>query len=161
MPDFGSPHEPQADTEWLSFRPSGIHGLGAFARRYIPSGTRVVEYIGEKITKQESLRRCEANNEYIFALDEQHDIDGSVRHNPARLINHSCSPNCEAVIEDGRVWILTTRPISSGEEITFNYGFDLADYREYPCHCGAPDCVGYMVAEELREHVRSQREAAT
>lgn len=144
-------------TEWLEFRDSGIHGTGGFARREIPCGTRVIEYIGERIDKSESLRRCEANNEYIFSVSAEHDLDGNVDWNPARFINHSCSPNCEAQLEEGRIWIVALRDIAATEEVTFNYGFDLADYKEYPCACGASDCVGFMVAEEFFEHVRRQR----
>lgn len=146
-----------ADTDWLRFQPSAIHGLGGFARRIIPPGTRVIEYLGEKIDKQESLRRCELNNEFIFTLDETHDLDGSVDWNPARLINHSCSPNCEAEVDQGRIWIATIREIAVGEEVTFNYGFDLVDYRQYACHCGAPECVGYVVAAEFHDHVRKSQ----
>ncbi len=139
--------------ENVSFRPSRIHGTGAFAAATIPAGTRVLEYVGEIIDKQESLRRCQENNEYIFSLDE-HDVDGNVSWNPARLINHSCAPNCEAVLDEGRIWIVAGRDITVGEELTFNYGFDLEDYRKYPCACGAPNCVGYIVAEEFFDHVR-------
>ncbi len=143
-------------TENLAFRPSEIHGLGAFAARPLPAGTRIIEYVGELIDKAESLRRCELNNEYIFSLDQEHDIDGNVPWNPARFINHSCSPNCEAVLEKGHIWITATRDILAGEEVTFNYGFDLEDYRNYPCRCGAPNCVGFIVAEEFFSHVRQQ-----
>ena len=73
--------------------------------------------------------------------------------NPARLLNHSCAPNCEAELQDEHIWIVATRDIPAGEEVTFNYGYDLVDYRDYPCQCGAPGCVGYMVAEEFFEHV--------
>lgn len=145
--------------ENLSFRPSRIHGTGAFAAHAIAEGVRVLEYVGEIIDKQESLKRCEANNEYIFNLDDEHDVDGNVSWNPARLINHSCDPNCEAVFEEGRIWIVAARDITAGEELTFNYGFDLEDYRKYSCACGAPNCVGYIVAEEFFEHVRKQRAA--
>ena len=113
----------------------------------------MVEYVGEIIDKTESARRCEMNNEYIFSLDELRDIDGNVVWNPARFINHSCAPNCEAVVDDGHIWIVASRDIEAGEELCFNYGFDLADYRDYPCRCGAPECVGFMVAEEFFEHV--------
>lgn len=134
---------------WVEFRPSTIHGRGAFARKRIPQGTRIIEYIGEKISKQESLCRCQQHNEYIFALDDQHDLDGNVDWNPARLVNHSCAPNCDAELVEARIWIISRREIRAGEEITFNYGFDLVDYQDYPCACGAPNCVGYIVAEEF------------
>jgi uncharacterized protein len=141
------------ETEWLIFKPSPIHGLGGFAKTAFNKGTRVIEYVGARISKAESLRQCEGNNEYIFALDDQHDIDGGVSWNPARFLNHSCAPNCEAELKDGHIWIVATRDIRAGEEITFNYGYDLVDYRDYPCRCGSPQCVGYMVAEEFFEHV--------
>lgn len=145
-----------AETEWAVFKRSRIHGCGGFARRNIPQGTRVIEYVGERISKAESLRRCEDNNEYIFTLSDTEDIDGNVPWNPARLFNHSCSPNCEAENDEGHIWIIARREIQAGEEITFNYGFDLNDYREYPCRCGAADCVGFIVAEEHFPHVRRQ-----
>ena len=146
------------ETEWLVFKPSGIHGVGAFARVDIPPGISVIEYLGEPIDKQESLRRCQENNEFIFTLDAEHDIDGNVSYNPARFINHSCAPNSEAQVDSGHIWIISTRAIRAGEEVTFNYGFDLVDYKDYPCRCGAFNCVGYMVAEELFDHVRKQKQ---
>ncbi len=150
------------ETELISFRRSRIHGVGGFARRGIPAGTRLIEYVGEKITKAESLRRCEANNPYIFTLDDEHDLDGSVEWNPARFLNHSCAPNCETELdeEEGEVWVLALRDLTAGEELSFNYGYDLSEYREHTCRCGAPECVGYIVAEEFFAHVRRQLEFA-
>ena len=144
----------QRGNDWICFMPSPIHGCGGFAARAVPSGTRIVEYVGKKISKEESLRRCQENNEYIFALNDLEDLDGNVDWNPARFLNHSCAPNCEALFEAGRIWIIARCDILAGEELTFNYGYDLEDYRDYPCCCGAPNCVGYMVAEEFFEHVR-------
>jgi len=145
-----------AETALVCFHPSAIHGLGGFAKADIVAGTRAIEYIGEKITKAESLRRCESHNEYIFSLDETHDLDGNVPWNPARFLNHSCDPNCEAEPDGERVWIVARRDIRAGEEITFDYGYDLEDYREHPCRCGAKACAGYIVAEEFFEHVKWQ-----
>jgi SET domain-containing protein len=144
------------ETARLSFKESPIHGMGGFARLPIPKDARIIEYVGEKIDKQESLRRCEANNEYIFSLGAEHDLDGNFKWNPARLLNHSCTPNCEAELDDGRIWIVALRDIEAGEEITFNYGFDLADYREYRCNCGSPECVGFIIAEEFFPQLRSR-----
>ena len=135
-------------------RSSPIHGKGGFANRKLRKGMRVLEYIGERISKGESLRRCEQNNEFIFCLSESHDLDGNVSWNPARFINHSCEPNCEARREEGRIWLWVMRDVEAGEELTLNYGYDLENYKAYPCHCGSPKCVGYMVAEEFFPHVR-------
>ena len=149
-------HGRDARATTVLFKTSPIHGLGGFARVNIPTGTRVIEYVGEIITKQESLARCEQSNEYIFALDETRDLDGNVDGNPARFLNHSCEPNCEAQLIDGRIWLVAMREVRAGEELTFNYSYDLADYREHPCRCGAASCVGYIVAEEFFEYVRRQ-----
>jgi uncharacterized protein len=135
--------------EWLLEAASRVHGRGLFARKVIPAGTRLIEYVGQRITKVESARECEAENPYIFGLDAEWDLDGNVPWNPARFINHSCEPSCEAELDEGRIWIVALREIAGGEEVTFNYGYDLEDYREHPCRCGASACVGYMVAEEF------------
>lgn len=144
---------------FMEIRQSLIHGSGAFAARAIPSGTRIVEYVGERITKAESLRQCEQGNDFIFHVDDQCDLDGSVPWNPARFLNHSCAPNCEAVMEDGRLFIIATREIPAGAELTFDYGYDLQDYQEHPCHCGAAGCVGFIVAGEFQEHLRTRTPA--
>jgi uncharacterized protein len=146
-----------AGTEWLWFAPSRIHGLGAFSRKVIPAGTKVIQYVGERIGKAESLRRCQSDNSYIFGLNQEEDLDGNVSWNPARFINHSCEPNCDAELQGGEIWLVANRDIRAGEEVTFNYGYDLVDYREHPCNCGAPGCVGYMVAPEFFGHVRQMK----
>ena len=145
----------------IYFQPSPIHGTGAFARVTLPRGTRMLEYVGEKIDKAESGRRCQANNEYIFCLDEEFDLDGNVPWNPARFLNHSCAPNCDAECIDDRIWIIARRDIRAGEELTFNYGYDLPDYADHPCRCGAPECVGFIVAEELANSVRRRERGET
>lgn len=127
---------------------SGIDGDGLFAKEPIHAGDSVIEYTGERISKEESLRRCIDGNHYIFSINEEFDLDGNIESNFARFINHSCAPNAEAQIEDDRIWIVALRDIAAGEEITFNYGYDLEDYTEHPCQCGAANCVGYILAEE-------------
>ena len=145
-------------TKWLKFRYSEIEGRGAFARKAIPSGTRVIEYLGRRITKEESAKLCEDFNEYIFDLNSDFDLDGNVEWNPARLLNHSCDPNCEAEQEDETIWIVATRDIRKGEEVTFNYGYSLENYRDYPCQCGTDECVGYIVAAEYHDLVRREND---
>jgi uncharacterized protein len=136
-------------SELVEFRKSGIHGMGGFARVDIKEGTNVIEYVGRLIDKQESQRQCELENPYIFTINETHDLDGNVDWNPARFLNHSCSPNCEAQDDEGHIWIVASRDIKAGEEVTFNYNYDLEDYEEHPCRCGAANCIGYIVAEEF------------
>ena len=148
---------PVAETEFVLFKSSPIHGTGGFAKTPISKVTRILEYVGERITKSESLQRCEQNNAFIFTLTKDQDLDGNVPWNPARHFNHSCAPNCEAELDNEHIWIVAIRDILAGEEITFNYGYDLEDYKDYPCRCGSPNCVGYMVAEVFFEHVLSRK----
>lgn len=131
-------------------------GSVASPKLELPPGPLCSRTLGEKITKAESLRRCEQDNVFIFGLNDHEDIDGNVPWNPARWLNHSCSPNAEAQVIEGRIWLIAIRDITPAEEITFNYGFDLENYQEYPCQCGAPNCVGFMVAEEFFDHVRAR-----
>ena len=140
--------------EFLEVRQSAIHGTGGYARRDIPSGTRIIEYVGQHIDKVESAKRCEAENAYIFTIDDTHDLDGDVAWNPAKFINHSCAPNCEAEWDEGRIFINALRDLKQGEELTFNYGFDMEEYHEHVCQCRTPQCVGFMVAEEFFDQVR-------
>ncbi|HYG22407.1 MAG TPA: SET domain-containing protein-lysine N-methyltransferase [Verrucomicrobiae bacterium] len=150
----------EIQTDLVIYRTSEIHGTGGFARVDIREGTEIVEYTGENISKEESQRRCELNNPYIFDIDETTDLDGNVEWNLARFINHSCSPNCEAQWDEKHIWIVAIRDIRAGEELTFNYGYDLDDYQDHPCRCGASNCVGFIVAEELFEELRRRKEAA-
>lgn len=133
---------------------SPVHGLGAFAMRPLVAGERIVEYTGQRITKSESQVRCAAGNHFIFSLDDEWDLDGDQPDNPARFVNHGCAPNCEAIQRDDRIWLVALRDIRAGEELSFDYGYDLENYQDHPCHCGAPDCCGFVVAEQFRDEVR-------
>jgi SET domain-containing protein len=150
--------------ELIEFRDSRIHGRGGFARRRIRKGTPLIEYVGEKITKAEAAERIAADNPFIFCLDDEFDVDGDVKWNPARFLNHSCEPNAEVEILGGQIWILALRNIRPGEEITYNYSYDLEGYEKHPCRCGSARCVGYMVAEEyfpkFRKRIRRRVMAA-
>lgn len=143
--------------EYLVEADSVIHGRGLFAIKRIPEDIPLIEYVGEKITKEQAVRECEAANHFVFTLDDTFDLNGNVPWNPARWANHSCDPNCEALDDEGRIWLYTRREIQPGEEITFNYGYDLEDYQEHPCQCGTAACIGFMVAEELFAVVKRKR----
>ena len=143
---------------------SGLHGYGLFARDFIPQGERIIEYVGERITKAEAqhredrrLARRAAGGDgcvYIFELNRRHDIDGEVPWNLARRINHSCGPNCETQSDRGRIWVVARRDISPDEELTYDYGFPYSEWREHPCQCGAPECAGFIVNTGQRWRVR-------
>lgn len=151
-------------SEWCEVRRSGIHGRGLFAKKKILPGTYIIEYLGDRIDKEESNERGWAQMDharetgdaavYIFTLDDEWDIDGNVPENAARLMNHSCDPNCEAFIEEDKIWIAALRDIRKDDELFFNYGFDLENYEDHPCCCGSPRCVGYIAGEEYWPSLR-------
>lgn len=124
----------------------------------------MVEYVGERITKAEAVRR-EARRlarerkggegcVTIFELNKRYDLDGRSARNVARFINHSCAPNCQAETIRGRIWILARKDIASGEELTFDYGYGFKDWSLHPCRCGTRRCVGYIVGAAQRWRVR-------
>jgi len=142
-----------------------------FAIRKIRKGTRIIEYVGELVDKDESNRRglelFEKSRQtggasvYIFDLNEKWDLDGDKSYNDARLINHSCDPNAEMVNEDDRLFLFALRDILPEEEITFDYGYDIEHFLDHPCRCGTPQCVGYIVSRSqwplLKRKLRRSR----
>jgi len=140
-------------------RRSDVHGSGVFATRGIAKGERIIEYLGELIDKDEAERRGLEQMEraqaeggaavYLFIVNDKLDLDGNFEWNDARLINHSCAPNCETEIdEDERIWVVALRRIAAGEELFFDYNFDLDQYEDHPCRCGSPKCIGYIVGQQ-------------
>ena len=121
---------------------SRIDGQGLFAAQDITKGTRIIAYIGEKITRKESVRRLETGNAYIFHLNYRYALDGETLANTARYINHSCDPNCEVEKMNDTLWIVALRDIKEGEELSYNYGLTAKQYR---CRCGAKHCCGYIL----------------
>ena len=137
-------------------RGSPVHGLGAFALRRIRKGTRIVEYLGERVSHREADRRYESKDAtdahtFLFIVDSKTVIDAGVAGNEARFLNHSCNPNCESVIENRRVFIEAIRAIEPGEEMTYDYQIQREDDdppgidEVFACRCGFPQCRGTML----------------
>ena len=139
---------------------SKIHNRGVFAVQDIKKGSRIFQYLGEKISKDEGDRRSEIQIEeaekdpekgqvYVFELNKKYDIDGNVPENDAKYINHSCKPNCEADIINDEIWIISTKDVKKGQELTYDYSYGLDDFEEYPCNCQSDDCFGYILDGDL------------
>jgi uncharacterized protein len=148
--------EPRSDSEMIVVRRSNVHGLGVFANRAIPKGTRIVEYTGERVSHAEADSRYEEKDAndghtFLFIVDSKTVIDAGVDGNDARFINHSCNPNCESVIENRRVYIEAIRDIGPGEELTYDYQIQREDDDPedidavFACRCGFPQCRGTML----------------
>jgi uncharacterized protein len=109
-------------------RKSGIHGWGVYATKAIHKNKRIIDYAGEKISNQESLKRelryIRRGHIWCFKLTNRSVIDAGVGGNDARFINHSCSPNCYIDIKNGVIWIRAARNIRKGEELTYDYNTD-------------------------------------
>ena len=160
-------------SRWIEVRNSPIHGMGVFAARRIPKGTRVIEYLGDRITHKEADDRYEDhdpndNHTFLFIVDRRTVIDAGVNGNAARFINHSCDGNCTSVIEQRRVFIESTREIAKGEELGYDYeiGREKDDPENvdeiFACRCGSPKCRGTMLypAEKPAKKKKAKKKVA-
>jgi SET domain-containing protein len=140
-------------------RRSSVHGRGAFAIAPIRKGTRIIEYTGERITHAVADARYDDNamekhHTLLMVVNRKWVLDAAVGGNESRFINHSCDPNCEVVVERGRVFIDALRDIHPGEELAYDYAYEREDGDDaiattrYPCRCGAPGCRGTILAPE-------------
>ncbi|MFT4248204.1 MAG: SET domain-containing protein-lysine N-methyltransferase [Pseudomonas sp.] len=146
----------------IAARKSRIHGNGVFAVKPLGKGERIIEYKGLRRTHDEvdadDSGDVESGHTFLFTLSDAYVIDANYQGNDARWINHSCDPNCEAVIEEdegdsraSRVFIEAIRDIAPGEELTYNYGIVLAERHTprlkkiWACRCGAKHCTGTML----------------
>jgi len=140
-----------------SKKKSKTHGFGLFALVDVKKNIKIIEYVGDKVTRKEGDHRADmqalrgSKNKkngmvYVFELNKRYDIDGDVRHNHARFINHSCDPNCEVQNINNRLWIWSKKKINKGEELAYNYGYEYdSDYKDHKCNCGSLNCLGYIL----------------
>ena len=163
-----------ATSPLVEARNSPIHGTGVYAVKPIKKGTRIIEYLGERISHGEADARYETKGEddghtFLFIASNRTVIDAGVNGNEARFINHSCAPNCETVIENSRVFIDAIRNIRPGEELGYDYQLtwestdDPAELALYACRCGAKNCRGTMldaVASDQKNQ-KKQKKART
>jgi SET domain-containing protein len=159
------------DTQPFVLRKSDIQGRGAFATRQIRRGQRIIEYTGEAIGDDEADRRYDddkmsRHHTFLFVVDDKTILDAAVGGNDARFINHSCDPNCEAVIEGKRIFIYALRTIRPGEELAYDYQYERTkdhtaeDETFYACRCGAPNCRGTILAPPKKVRKKRAKKAS-
>lgn len=133
---------------------SRIQGLGLYATRDIEKHTMVIEYIGQLIRNEiaernEAIYEAQNRGVYMFRLEENRVVDATLSGGLARYMNHSCNPNCVAEVvqidRENKILIIANRRITRGEELTYDYKFDVEDdQHKIPCLCGAPNCRKWM-----------------
>jgi len=137
---------------------SKIDKNGLYANCNIKSGTRIIEYKGKIISVKQSENDPKFDNSkaiYLFNLNKRYDLDGAYNFNIARLINHSCNPNCEVFGKGLKVWVYAMKNIKKGEELSYDYGFSFDEnFRQFPCNCRSKNCVGYIVREGSRWRIK-------
>jgi SET domain-containing protein len=150
---------------------SKIAGRGAFATRPIRKGERIIEYLGERVSHAVADERYDDHKDgvhhtFLFSVSTRVVIDASVDGNEARFINHSCDPNCESVIEGGRVFIDAAKSIKTGTELVYDYAYtrDGSETEEeetglYGCRCGAKSCRGTILAPLSKAELRKRAAA--
>ncbi len=156
-------------SELVEVRNSPIHGRGVYAAQPIRNGTRVYEYLGERISHAEADRRFwqkrdDDGHTFLFVVNRKTVIDGTHQGNDARFINHRCDANCETITEDNRIFIETTRDIKANEELGYDYQLTWSeadtpeDLALYNCRCGSQNCRGTMLDElSIEQHLAQER----
>jgi uncharacterized protein len=168
QPTKGGP--PIVTSPLIEVRDSPVHGRGVFAVAPIKKGTRIVEYLGDRISHDAADARYEDHDEsdnhtFLFIVDKQTVIDAGVGGNDARFINHQCAGNCESVIENRRVFIDAVRDIEPGQELGYDYEIgrekdDPPNVDEiYACRCGSPQCRGTMLWPPKKDTTRKKSQA--
>ena len=142
-------------------RRSKIDNLGLYATKDITSGSKIIEYKGKVITRKEAEENPKYDNDkaiYLFNLNKRYDLDGDFKFNTARLINHSCNPNCEVTGSGLKIWVYSIKNIKKDEELSYDYGFSYDDdYKKFPCKCGSDNCVGYIVRKGSRWRIKKRK----
>lgn len=118
-------------------------GLGLYATRAFKKGERIIEYFGREISKEEEYS---SKSKYLFEVSSRKTIDGALRENFARYVNHACKPNCEPNVVRGKVWIDAIKNIKAGDELTYDYGeeyFNSEHIKPFGCRCAT--CVAKAV----------------
>ena len=140
---------------------SNIDNRGLFASKNIKKGTKIIYYLGKIITKKQTENNPKFDNDkaiYLFNLNNRYDLDGDFSYNTARLINHSCDPNCEVEGKVLKLWISSIKDINKNEELTYDYGFSFDEnYKDFPCKCGSKNCCGYIVREGSRWRIKKKK----
>lgn len=152
-------------------RRSGVHGRGVFALRLIREDETVCEYKGERVTEAEIGRRYPEdmhglNHTFVFGIEHDLNIDGGVKGNIARWINHSCDANCDTFEKNKRIYVRAARDIHPGEELFYDYAIEAGEpitkalKARWPCWCGAKKCRGTVLVPSPKPRKKKAKKKA-
>ena len=114
-----------------------------YAAQAIPKGTRIIEYKGQLVSQAEAARRerryLPRQRIWLFTVNTRWARDAAFGGNLARYINHACRPNCYIEVIGHHIWVVSSRAIRKGEELTYDYNTD--GEAGIPCRC-RPRCRG-------------------
>jgi uncharacterized protein len=142
-------------------------GLGLFATKPIKKGAKIVRYFGPLLDSRNKNHEA-IENKYLFELNGRWTIDGSIRENIARYINHACRPNAESDVSPRKrkVVIRAIKNIEPGEEINYDYGTDYFKAYLKPIGCKCDACEkkrkkkrAEARAERLRLKAKAEKKA--
>jgi uncharacterized protein len=136
----------------IEVRESAVHGRGVYATQFIPEGTRIIEYTGQRVSWEAAPDDENDPHTFNFGLENGEVINPEIGENDGGWINHCCDPNCQAIEEDNRIFIYAMRDIEAGEELFYDYAMEIDEpiseesQKKFGCHCGASNCRGTMLA---------------
>lgn len=142
-------------------------GLGLFATQKIKKGTKIIRYFGPMLDSK-NKKHDDIDNKYLFEINNRWTIDGSVRKNIARYINHACRPNAESDVSarKRKVVIRAIKTIQPGDEINYDYGTDYFKIFLKPIGCKCEHCEKKRAkkraeerAEKLRLKLKAEKKA--
>ncbi|MFA6278721.1 MAG: SET domain-containing protein-lysine N-methyltransferase [Candidatus Paceibacterota bacterium] len=116
-------------------------GLGMFAEEAIPRGACIIEYTGRPATPAEQKAN---RGKYLFWTSDSTMINGNIKENKARFINHSCAPNCEIDIRNRRIYVFAKKNIKASEELTYDYDTEYFDMHLKPKGCLCQKCQPFQ-----------------
>ena len=140
---------------------SKISNQGLVATKNIKKDIKIMDYKGRLISKNETESNEKFDNDkhiYLFNINKKYDLDGDYKYNTARLINHSCDPNCEVTGKGTKLWISSIKYIKKGDELCYDYGFGFDEnYKDFPCKCRSTNCCGFIVREGSRWRINKNK----
>ena len=137
---------------------SKIDNNGLYANQDIKKGTRIIEYKGKIISIKQSEINPKFDNDkaiYLFNINKRFDLDGDFKFNKARLINHSCDPNCEVSGTGLKIWVYAIKDIKKGDELSYDYGFSFdKDYKQFPVNVVQAIVLVISLRQESRWRIK-------